>query len=49
MIIVFLLMMLAIGAMFHFEPLVDKNELGQTIITYRTDRRSKTRKQKVLW
>ena len=47
-VIVFILIMLSIGAMFHFQPLIDKNDLGQTILTYRPHRRTKQRKEKVI-
>lgn len=49
MIILFALMMLFIGAIFHFEPLVETDNYGHTLLTYRSNRRTKQRKQIKLW
>jgi hypothetical protein len=49
MIYVFATMMIMIGLMFHFQPIIDKNDQGQRILTYRLHRKTKERKYIKLW
>jgi hypothetical protein len=49
MIVLFILMMLFIGAMFHFEPIIIKLDNGQIVIDYRPNRKTDQRKQIKLW
>jgi hypothetical protein len=38
-----------IGLITHFEPIFDKNENGQRVLNYRPHRRTKERKNIILW
>lgn len=48
MIFIFIFILVMIGLITHFEPIIDKNDKGQIVINYRPHRKTKERKNIIL-